>query len=80
MQAAKENERCPNVFVHNFGIHRILLSEEDRKFPMSVNTESRSDKFMYERTNKIGRALRNTIMKFFCRRNVVSNRKCLYKV
>ena len=41
--AAKENERCPNVFVHSLGIH-ILLSEEERKFLLGVYTESKSDK------------------------------------
>ena len=30
--AAKENERCPNEFVRSFGIHRILLPEEECKF------------------------------------------------
>ena len=44
MGAAKENERCPNVFVRSFGIHRILLSEDERKFLLGVFTESRSDK------------------------------------
>ena len=34
--AEKENERCPNVFVHSLGIHRIQLSEEERKFPLGV--------------------------------------------
>ena len=34
--AAKENERCPNVFVHSLGVHRILLSEEERKFLLGV--------------------------------------------
>ena len=42
--AAKENERYPNVFVRSLWIHRILLSEEDRKFHLGVYTESRSDK------------------------------------
>ena len=36
--ATKENERCPNVFVH-----KILLSEE-RKFLLGVHTKSKSDK------------------------------------
>ena len=44
--AAKENERCPNVFVRRVGIHRIQLSEEERKFPLGVYTESRSDKYI----------------------------------
>ena len=34
--AAKENERCPNVFVRSLGIHEILLSEEERKFHLGV--------------------------------------------
>ena len=34
--AAKENERCPNVFVRNLGIHRISLSDEERKFLFGV--------------------------------------------
>ena len=42
--AAKENERCPNVFVRNLWIHRILLSEEECKFLLGVYIESRSDK------------------------------------
>ena len=41
---AKENERCPNVFVHSLGIHRIPLSEEGRKFILSVYSWSKSDK------------------------------------
>ena len=44
MGAAKENERCPNVFVRSVGIHRILLSEEERKFLLGVYTKSKSDK------------------------------------
>ena len=42
--AAKENERCPNVFVRNLGIHRIPLTEDDRKFLLGVYTMSKSDK------------------------------------
>ena len=42
--AAKENERCPNVFVRSLWIHRILLSEEERGFLLGVYTESNSDK------------------------------------
>ena len=42
--AAKENERCANVFVRSLGIHRIPLSEEERIFPLGVETESRTDK------------------------------------
>ena len=42
--AAKENERCPNVFVHSLGIHKILLSEEEHKFLLGLYTESKSDK------------------------------------
>ena len=34
--AAKENERCPNVFVRSLGTHRILLTEEERKFLLVV--------------------------------------------
>ena len=34
--AAKDNERCPNVFVHSLGIHRIVLSEEECKFILGV--------------------------------------------
>ena len=41
---AKENERCPNVFVRSLGINRILLPEEERKFHLGVYIESRSDK------------------------------------
>ena len=29
--AEKENERCPNVFVRSFGIHKILLSEVEQR-------------------------------------------------
>ena len=29
MGAAKENERCQNIFVRSLGIHEILLSEEE---------------------------------------------------
>ena len=39
--AAKENQRCSNVFVRNLGIHGILLSEEERKCLLGVLTESR---------------------------------------
>ena len=42
--ATKENERNPNIFVRCLGIHRILLSEEERKFHLGVLTKSRSDK------------------------------------
>ena len=42
--AAKENERCQNVFVRSLGIHKILLSEEELKFLLNVYTESNSDK------------------------------------
>ena len=42
--ASKENERCPNVFVRSLGMHKILLSEEERKFLLGVYTESNSDK------------------------------------
>ena len=34
--AAKENERCQNVFVRSIGIHRIPLSVEERKFFLGV--------------------------------------------
>ena len=44
MGAAKENERCSNVFVRSLGIHKILLSEEERKFLLGVYTKSKSDK------------------------------------
>ena len=44
MGAAKENERCPNVFVRRLGMHSILLSEEERKFLLGVYTKSKSDK------------------------------------
>ena len=40
MGAAKENERCPNVFVRSLGIHKILLLEEERKFLLGVYTKS----------------------------------------
>ena len=39
-----ENERYLNVFVRSLGIHRVLLSEEGRKFLLCVWTESRIDK------------------------------------
>ena len=42
--AAKENVRCLNIFVHSLEIHRILLSEEERIFPLGVYTKSRLDK------------------------------------
>ena len=42
--AAKENERCPNVFVRSLGIHKILLSEEECKFLLGVYIERNSDK------------------------------------
>ena len=42
--AAKENERCPNVFVLSLGIHKILLSKEERKFLLGVYTKSSSNK------------------------------------
>ena len=41
--AAEENERCPNVLVRSLWTHRILLPEEERKFPLGVYTESKSD-------------------------------------
>ena len=44
MGAAKENERCPNVFVHSLGIHRILLSVEECIFLLGVHTKSKLDK------------------------------------
>ena len=44
MGAAKESERCLNVFVRSLGICKILLSEEERKFLLGVYTESKSDK------------------------------------
>ena len=44
MGAAKENERCQNVFVCSLEIHDILLSEEERKFLVGVYTKSKSDK------------------------------------
>ena len=42
--AAKENERCLNVFVRSLGKHKILLSEEERKFLLGVYTKSKPDK------------------------------------
>ena len=42
--AAKENERCPNVFVRSLWMHKILMSEEERKFLLGVHTENNSDK------------------------------------
>ena len=36
VSSAKEHEQCPNVFVHSFGIHRILLSEEEREYVLGV--------------------------------------------
>ena len=44
MVAAKENELCPNVFVPSLWMHGILLSEEERRFPLGEKTESKSDK------------------------------------
>ena len=44
MGAEKENERCQNVFVRSLGIHKILLSEEERNFLLGVYTKSKSDK------------------------------------
>ena len=44
MGAANKNERCPNVFVLSLGIHKILLSEEERKFLLGMYTKSKSDK------------------------------------
>ena len=41
---AKENERCPNVFVRSLVMHRILLSEEGHKFLFCAYTKSKSDK------------------------------------
>ena len=35
--SAKEDERCANVFVRNLWIHRILLSYENRKFPLGLS-------------------------------------------
>ena len=32
--AAKENKRLPNIFVRSLRIHKIRLSEEERKFPL----------------------------------------------
>ena len=42
--AARENERCPNVFVHGLGIYKILLSDVECKFLLGVYIESKSDK------------------------------------
>ena len=48
MGAAKENERCPNVFVRSLGTHKIILNyiilSEERKFLLGVYTKSKSDK------------------------------------
>ena len=52
MGAAKENERCPNVFVRSLGIHKILLSEEERKFLLGVYTKSKSDKYVGDKPKK----------------------------
>ena len=52
MGAAKENERCPNVFVHSLGIHKILLSEEERKCLLDVYTKSKSDKQIGDKPKK----------------------------
>ena len=41
VRAAKENERCQNVFIRILGIHKILLPEEERKFLLGVDTESK---------------------------------------
>ena len=50
MGAAKENERCPNVFVRSLWIHKIQLSEEERKFLLGVYTKSKFFKYIfYER-------------------------------
>ena len=42
VSAAKENERCPNVFFRSLWIHEILLSEEERKFLLGEYTKSKS--------------------------------------
>ena len=42
--AAKENERCPNVFFRSLGINKIILSEEEHKFLLGVYIKSKSDK------------------------------------
>ena len=42
--AARENERCPNVFVRSLGIHKIILTEEERKFFVGAYTKSKLDK------------------------------------
>ena len=52
MGAAKENERCPNVFVRSLGIHKIILSEEERKFLLGVYTKSKSDKQIGDESKK----------------------------
>ena len=43
MGAAKENELCSNIFARSLGIHKSLLSEEERKFLLGVYIESKSD-------------------------------------
>ena len=52
MGAAKENERCPNVFVRSLGIHKILLSEKERKFLLGVYTKSKSNKYVGDKHKK----------------------------
>ena len=42
--AAKENERCPNVFLCSLGTYKIPLSEEECKFLYGVYAESKSYK------------------------------------
>ena len=41
--AAKENERCPNVFVRSLGTNIIALSEEECNLRLGVYTKSKSD-------------------------------------
>ena len=52
MWAAKENERCPNVFVRSLWIHKIVSSEEERKFLLGVYTKSKSDKYVGDKPKK----------------------------
>ena len=40
----EENERSPNLFFCSLGIYGILLSEEEHKFLLGVETDGRSDK------------------------------------
>ena len=50
--AAKENERCPNVFVRSLGIDKMPLSDVEREFLLGVHTECKSDKQVGDKPKK----------------------------